>query len=237
MKKLLLSLFTVAVSVAAYAQPNLEVRVDGPTTAITSGQQFNLDWTVKNTGTIDFTSADTIFFFPTVNGSYLDDGTGNAVYWGYINSAVAVGDSTTFSRQWGLQGGSSTTFDLCLDHLVWGTGWTGVTESDTADAQCLQVQYINNVGLGELEVISTKDNSYYAKGIYHLRLENALGSTNINMTVFNITGQIIQQELLNGGSGSISTDINLATDKAGVYIVKLSNDNGETISTKKIMVK
>ena len=166
MKKLVLFVFTLTLSVAAYAQPNLAVAVDSPATAISSGQQFTFAWTVKNTGTVAFNTTDTIYFLPVINGGYVNNGSGNAVVWGYTNQSIPVGDSLTFSRPWGLSGGSSTTFELCMDHIAFGAAWTGVTESDTLDNECMMVQY-TTVGMSEFRELHMEDNSYYANGIYY----------------------------------------------------------------------
>ena len=237
MKNLLLSALFL-VSFAAFAQPDIEVKLISPPSggSFTAGVAFNFDVRIINKGTVNIGANDSILYAPVINNSFINSGGVPLVFLG--QTAIAAGDSAMLSESLNLTGGSTGTVTFCAFGLaVLGPGWTGVPESDTTNnLGCNQVNYnAGGIGTSEFTLVEFVDESYYSNGVYHVEMRDAVITSQPVIRVYNITGQeVIASELVANGK-SISQEVSLNTLNQGVYIVQvLSGSN--SLSTRKIVV-
>ncbi len=233
MKKLLLLAAFAFSAGFVTAQEDIAVKLLSPTTNIVSGQTFNIDLRVINSGTVNLVAADSLVWAPTINGSLIGNGQGGSViYLDLVN--INAGDSTTLTRQFGLQGGASGSINFCGLAVVFG--WQGITESDTTNnTDCNTISYTNSsVSVGEFSLISIHDNSFFANGIYHVDISAMENLDNSTISVINMAGQEVFNAPLENKGGTINTEVALELTNRGVYIVKIADQNG-FVKTKKIM--
>lgn len=240
MKKILLSFFSVAVF-GAFAQNDLAVTLSAPTmgTTITAGTAFTWDADITNLGTEPIDAADTIIYAPQINGSFIGNGQGGVVAYARTGISLTTGQSTNVTNSLNLSGGSSGTFDFCVVAIPRGMGWTGVVQSDTTnDAGCNQVTYDagSSVSVSEWTLLSTKDNSFYNNGVFHVRMSDYNFTTNTVLKVYNMTGAVVYSVQLANNGSSIEENVNLASLKNGMYIVRI-NGGAKANATHKILVK
>jgi hypothetical protein len=70
-----------------------------------------------------------------------------------------------------------------------------------------------------------------SNGIFNVQLESATGTSQI--TVYNVLGQQVYFSKLT----TVQTSINLSSQPKGVYIYKVLNENGESISTGRLVIE
>jgi hypothetical protein len=237
MKNLLLSaLFLVGFS--AFAQPDVAVKLVSPPDggSFTAGVQFNCDIRIINKGTVDIDAMDTVLYAPQINGQLINAG-GAPLIWFSTGTAINAGDSTTFSNTLNLSGGSSGNLNFCAITAVIGAGWNGVPESDTVNnVDCNSVTYdAGSVSTAEFKVVDFVDNSFFANGIYHVDMQDAVVNERPVLRVYNITGQEVYMTDLNANGDNINQEVSLNGLNKGVYIVQVLSGS-RALSTRKIMV-
>lgn len=239
MKKVLLAL-TLGFSAVGMAQADVAVSVNTPAanSTITAGTQFAVDFTVSNVGTEAIDANDSIIYFPKINGQYIPSQSNpNVPVAYYTQQAIAAGNSGNVSFNFGLTGGSNMQIDFCVEVLMRGAGWTGVTEADEANNEsCNSVSYVNNtVGVEELSVISPVDESYFANGTFFVRVENQsfVGAT--SLSVYSISGAEVYNVSLSNDGSSINEDVNLSGLNKGIYLVEIKGLSNRSV--KKIAIQ
>ncbi len=234
MKKSLLAFFTMA-SIAAFAQPDVEAVLTSPANngTITAGVQFSFDVTINNVGTEPIDLSDSIIVAPTVGGNYINSG-GNPLIW-LTQQAIPVGGSYTFSNPLNLSGGTAGNLNFCAVVAVTGAGWTGVTEANTANNEsCNTVTYDNGMAVSELSVAVAGDKSFFANGVYHVRMENQTFKSTPSLVVFDITGAQVMSSSLVAQGGEVNQEVNLSQLPKGIYLVKVLG--GVDLAAKKIAI-
>lgn len=240
MKKLLLAI-TLGVSTIGFSQADVAVTLNSPAagSTISSGTQFSIDFTVSNVGTEAIDANDSIIIYPKINGSYLPNPNNpNVALATYTQQAIPAGSTGNVTFNFGLQGGQDATYDFCIEVLMRGAGWTGVTEANTTDNEgCNTVNYVvsGGVGIGELRAISAVDESYYANGIYHVRMkyQSLVGAT--SLSVYSISGAEVYNVSLSNDGSSIDEDVNLSGLKKGIYLVEVKGLSNRSV--KKIAIQ
>jgi hypothetical protein len=241
MKKILLSLFSVA-TFGAFAQADVGVTLTAPTSGatITAGTQFTYTADITNLGTEPIDAADSIIYAPTLNGNLIGNGQGGVLAFFRTGLSLTTGQSTNVSSTLNLSGGTGGSVDFCVVVLeMRGLGWNGVTQTNTAnDEDCAAVTYDpgSNISVGEWTVFSTEDKSFYNNGTFHVRMSNYNFTTNSVLEVYNMTGAAVYSTPLANNGSSIEEDVNLASLKNGMYIVRI-NGGVKASATHKILVK
>ncbi len=245
MKKTLLAL-AFGVSTLASAQADLSVSLTSPMAndVIGPNSPFAPSFIYTNLGTeaIDFN--DTLYFEMSVGGTRLSVNGGSRFYIDSISVPANGGTYTVNfpSLTLNIPGQAMTNTTFCIDVYARGNGWTGVTESNTANNQsCANVTYdpstislIENAVEASIEA-KVVDNSYFANGIYNVDLKNVTSSKN-EMIVIDITGKEVFKTVLNVNNTSIEESVNLSSLRSGIYIVAIQGGNAN-IATKKIIVQ
>lgn len=236
MKNLLLSaLFLIGFS--AFAQPDIAVKLVSPPDggSFSAGVQFNFDVRIVNSGTVDIDAMDTIFYAPVINGQFVNTASGNPLIF-VAQSTINAGDSATFSQPLNLSGGSSGTLNFCALAAVAGAGWSGVVESDTTNnLDCNSVTYNATVSSPEFTLVEFVDNSYFANGVYHVQMQDAVISETPVFRLYNITGQEVYSTRLNANGDNINEEVRINGLNSGVYIVQIISGS-RALSTRKIVV-
>lgn len=236
MKNLLLSVVFL-IGVSAFAQADIEVKLVSPANggSFTAGVAFNFDVRVVNKGTVDIDAADSIIYAPTINGSFINSGGNPLVY--FSQAVVNAGDSTVLSQSLNLSGGSSGQVNFCAIAVVTGAGWTGVVESDTTNnLGCNTVSYnAGAIGTAEFRVVDFVDDSFFANGVYHVEMQDAVISGQPVLRVYNITGQQVMITELVASGDNINQEVSLNSLNQGVYIVQVVSGS-RSLSTRKIVV-
>jgi len=232
---LLLALFLIGFT--SFAQPDIAVKLVSPPDggSFTAGVQFNFDVRIINSGTENIDAMDTILYAPVINGQFVNTSSGNPLIL-VAQSTINAGDSATFSQPLNLFGGSSGNLNFCATSIILGAGWTGVVESDTTNnTDCNSVTYNASVSSPEFTVVEFVDHSYFANGIYHVKMQDAVISEIPVFRVYNITGQEVYSTRLNVNGDNINEEISLNGLNRGVYIVQVLSGS-RALSTRKIVV-
>lgn len=246
MRKILLALI-FGISSVAMAQADLAVTLNSPAANSTQGPgiPFSFDVTFTNNGTVDITPSDSIIFYPTLNGGLLSSGGQTIIYYTTGNTVSANGGTLNQAANFSgmnISGASAGQMNFCGVAFVIGPNWNGVTESDTTNnTSCNTFNYDPNaIGIAEnmfdvsSENVKLADNSYFAKGIYHVDMVNVAAS-NSSMVVFDLTGKEVFNAPLAVEANSIKQDVSLNLNK-GIYIVTIKDD-ANILSSKKIAVQ
>lgn len=239
MKKILLSTLFTSFSILAIAQANVSVTMDSPVAGanLASGQSFNFDVTITNSGIEPIDIMDSILIIPTVNGNSISSG-GGILGWINQDPIAASGGTATYSWPITLTGGADGAINFCAIVAVRGAGWSGVVESDTTDnLSCSTVNWsTGTIGMSEIRLASLEDNSFYNNGVYNVRLTSANSTQKMTFELINLTGKVIQSNTFDVINSEVSEDIALKSPSKGIYIARLTS-NGKAISTKKIIVQ
>ncbi len=217
MKKALLALL-LGSSLSIVAQNDIEVKMTSPSAngTVTAGTAFNIDLTIKNTGTVDI---DSIIFYPTINGSLIGTSGGGVVAY-YEPGPLLPNASKNVTRQMNISGGSSGAWNFCGVGEVWGAGWTGVTESNTNNnEECVALTYnAGTVGISELRLTEAFDYSYFSNGIYYVRMDNQTIVSTPELVLYSITGKEVLRVALQYNNVSIDQQVEISGLPSGVYL-------------------
>ncbi len=220
MKKALLALL-LGGSLSVVAQNDIEVKMTSPSASgtITAGTAFNLDLTIKNTGNVDIDANDSIIFYPTINGSLIGTSNGGVVAY-YEPGPLLPTASKNVTRQMNISGGSSGSWTFCGVGEIWGAGWTGVVESNTANnEECVTLTYdAGTVGISELRLTEAFDYSYYSNGIYYVRMDNQTIVSTPELVLYSITGKEVLRVALESNNVSIDQQVEISGLPNGVYL-------------------
>lgn len=186
---------------------------------VNAGTAFNFDLTIKNTGTVDIDANDSIIFYPTINGSLIPTSGGGVVAY-YEAGPLLPSATKNVTRQMNISGGNSGAWNFCGVGLVRGAGWTGVTESNTANNQeCAALTYAaGTVGISELRLTEAFDYSYFANGIYYVRMDNQTIISTPELVLYSITGKEVLRVALQCNNVSIDQQVEISGLPNGVYL-------------------
>lgn len=236
MKKLLLSGLLASFALFSGAQ-DIAVTLTSPTANgnVTSGGQFNFDVTITNSGTIALTTADSVLIAPRVGGSLLPTQSGAPLIWLVNQDIAANGGTYNFTQPLGLQGGPTGSLEICAVSAVLGSVWDVETDT-TNNVNCVTVNYTNNIGLGEISLVTLTDNSFYSNGVFNVRLTSTLGYNSMSFELISLTGKVVQSNTFAVSGSGVSEDIQISAPAKGIYIARLTS-NGKPVSTKKVVVE
>lgn len=244
MKKILLAL-TLGFSVLGMAQADLSVTLNSPAanSTIGPGIPLSFDVTITNSGTVDITTADTVIYYPTLNGSILTttvQGQTVPVAWIITGTTIAAngGTSNQVKNFSGLNvgGASAGTMSFCGNAYVYN-----VSESDsTNNVDCATVNYDpNSIGLVEnvlnADLDLVKNDSYFANGTFFVRVENASFKSATSLSVYSISGAEVYNVSLSNDGSSINEDVNLSGLNKGIYLVEVKGLANRSV--KKIAIQ
>lgn len=245
MKKILLAL-TLGFSVVGMAQADLSVTLNSPMNndVIGPNSPFSPSLTYTNLGTEPIDINDTLFFSMSIDGNTLSVGGGSLFY---IDSVSLPANGGTYSVNFpaltlNIPGQAMTTMSFCVDVYAEGAGWTGVTESNTANNQsCATVTYDpNSIGITEYAQAAELNrkainNSYFANGTFFVRVENASFKSATSLSVYSISGAEVYNVSLSNDGSSINEDVNLSGLNKGIYLVEVKGLANRSV--KKIAIQ
>jgi hypothetical protein len=160
---------------------------------------------------------------------------GSETFYEDTNYIYTVNDqSSGSSYQWTCEGGEiwsgQGTMSLEVEWRIYGTGRLEVVETDengcVGDPVSFEASFLY-VSNQDFEAPSIRIYPVPTYGILHIQgLENMKG----NIEIFTILGQTVMQHDLQGS-------LNLEALEKGVYYLRISDDDGKEIDTRRIMKK
>ena len=227
MKNLLLTLFTVLLASANFAQHNLETRLLNPTPGSTvQSTSFEITSTIKNVGTTSLAIGDTIVYAMVINGtSYAYSST---QYTGNIRVLTAIfapGDSfnvTSVRISPTNPPTSATVWPVCAATYMLG----GLTDTDTTNNLSCYNWQVSTLGVDELSI----NEEVNISAIYGVLKMTSTNQENHSYSVYSMAGQVVSQ-----GSFVNNKEVDMTGAAKGIYAVVVSN--GTEKITKKIAIQ
>lgn len=248
------ALFFVATLFAGgmFAQNDLEINMTSPNSSATFGPNAPMQWDVTVTvkGSQGLTGNDTLVYAPRLNGNLLTvNQNGNPVSLVYTSVGPISGNGGTFSdsRSLGItfDPNQAARVEVCGVVGAVGPNWRGITEDDTTNnVSCDSADYDPNAGSGmsaaEVQAFAKQevdilDGSFYAQGIYNVKVYNIFESQ-ATLRLVDLTGRKIREYQLTSSNGEINREIPLHELDRGVILAVLEV-NGRVINTRKVMIQ
>lgn len=152
----------------------------------------------------------------------------------FANTSVS-GGNTTYAWDFG-DGTTSSMSDPT--HIFPGTGMFYVTLTVTNDCGTMMFgDTINLFVLGLEDVADFGSVDVYpnpSTGVYNVDLE-LIESMNIEIRVTNVMGQVVSTRAIQGANGTVSSQVDLSTQAAGVYYLDILSDNAKLAN--RILIK
>ncbi len=221
----------ILITTISYGQRDLEAVLLSPAdgSAITTGITFNFTVKIRNLGVVPITPQDTIRLMPSVNGSFILYN-GAPVLWKSTQSILS-GDSVTITNTVNLTGGSTGPVSFCVFASILDTAWFMETDLGNNNS-CNNVNFY--VGMEEHQLAIEGDKSFYANGVYHVRMENQTFKSTPRLVVFDVTGAQVMSSSLVAQGGEVNQEVNLNQLPRGIYMVKVLG--GVDLAAKKIAI-
>ncbi len=240
MKKILLLVAVIAASFAVNAQRtvDMEVTLDSPKNGdpIRAGQQFDLEFTLKNNGPDDIKAGDSVATF-LVLGTTIQTNTANVMV---LNQDIKKDSTFKMTRTgFNISGGSSGNLQVCVLAVLNNRSGADTVRDNVPsgnNVSCATTSY--SVGLGdELSAKKLNANAYpnpvRTTGVISYTLAT---SSKVSVKLFDIAGREVlnifegTQEM---GDHTVTYDANELKD--GIYFYKLQA--GDIMTTDKIVIK
>lgn len=240
MKNLLLGCLAIgALTFSTFAQKDISVSMTNPVASqtIEAGVAFDVDFTVTNSGTVDLTSTDSVYFWITVAGSNV---TSNNVFL-VVRANATVAPAETFDYSFtgitfpSIPAGLAGTQDLCVEVFLYeGTNVTPTTEPDMANnLSCASTNFVE--GTNDVESIfgfnttAVKVSPNPATSTINVEV-NGTDAESIN--IVNLSGQTVISSEINSGVNTID----VSTLNSGIYLYTVYTSNG-VVATEKLVIK
>ena len=211
------------------AQKDISVTMTSPTgsSTIEENVNFDLDFTVTNSGTVALGATDSIFY-----GLFIDN---QIVYGGYVAGGpnMPVGETIDFSEALLFTDlDLSGTHDMCVSVQLFNG--TAVTETSTANnASCQSPTFVQGTAAVE-EVAATSSISMYPNPVSGILTIATEGTEVAAVEVYNLAGKLVNTIEV---SATGKTTFDATTLQAGIYVVSFKGNNGAVVKTEKLSVK
>lgn len=231
MKRFLLFIFSV-MSISAFAQKDISITVMSPVngTTITSGQAFNFSVRIKNEGSADITSADSISIFMTINS---DPVMNNGQILGLLyvpSTTIAPAQSVNVSVQGGTLTINSDTSAANADFCVIGL----LTDNDDNMANNVSCATVNVVGTttGVSATLAENIKVYPNPAADYITVSNANYTFGDKILVYDLSGKELVNTFING----TEERVDVSTLTKGLYIYQIRNEQGTVITSGKLSI-
>lgn len=227
MKKLLLSIFTL-VSVAAFAQKDLSIRLLAPADRfeINSGKPFAVAFSVKNMGSNPILATDTFLIRLALNNQLLQTLAGGR--------ALNPGDSVILSPQ---GGGMSISFTndvdtaLFISLISFKDTVANVDPNDTNDVDFSYVKLqVIKTSVAEMTALANSVSVYPNPAATELSI--TMKATDATVEVMDITGKLVNTYPVIMGEAKMD----VSNFNNGVYFYQVKTSTNETVKSGKFTV-
>ncbi len=231
MKKLLITLFTIASTSLMFAQSvSITLVTPGPLSGSTVHGPNRVECTaeIENTGTTAIPAGDTIFYWITLGTSATPitfTGGGGAWSIDVLTAPLAPGAKLTKSALTGdftTAPTTPTTTNVCVRAAI---GLVAARNTTTGASSCYTINRllagVNEVSLEETTKV------FLANGILNM---SSTAKENLTYTVVSITGQVVSQ-----GTFNSNKQVDLSGVAKGIYAIVITN--GTEKVTKKVAVQ
>lgn len=240
MKKILLLVAVIAASFSLNAQRtvDMEVTLNSPSNGdpIRAGQQFDLEFTLKNNGPDDIKAGDSVATF-LVLGTTIQNSTGSVM----VLTAGIPKDSTFKMTRTGfnVSGGSSGNLQVCALAVLNNRGGADTVRDNVPsgnNVSCATTTY--SVGLGD-ELNSSKLNA----NVYPNPVSSAgaisytlAANTEVSVKIFDLAGrQVLSVFEGTKEAGDHTEFFNVSDLKDGIYLYQIQA--GDISTTNKLIIR
>lgn len=225
MKNLLLTLFTVLIASASFAQHDLQIELRSPM-GTEGGTDSQMDITIRNNGTTTIPSGDTLLLAVAYGADVYSfyNFTANRYSIRILTAALAPNDTlhdTSPLITYGTYPSTATAVTVCSFGYV-------LNSTDTDSTNNLDC-YTWNLSLVGTDEITMKDevNAFVSYGALNL---TSTTNDNYSYSVYSMSGQVITE-----GNFSNNKNVDMNGVAKGVYAVVISN--GTEKITKKVAIQ
>lgn len=242
MKKIILltSLIACVFSSQAQRQVDLAAMMTSPTAGqqIKTTDAFDVVYTVKNVGSVAFTTNDSLLIVYSFKGTILS----NLTQIVKFNSEFKAGDSTQFTiKNLKFSTTSDLSGDICVNLFPTNRGADPLTDPNMANnAGCSTIDILANTGVqdvqGDYLIDFVKPVVYPNPSNGNTVISYGLSSGNqVNVSIFEINGRLVS-EVVNEKQipGMYTENINTENLPSGIYLITMKT--GEYTRSVKMVV-